>query len=232
MKIAIVGYGKMGRMIERIALSRGHEIAARFDLDNNVGGAGLTAESLAGIDAAIEFSTPDTVLENVKRLVSLRVPTVVGTTGWYDRLDPVRDLVKTNEAALVYGANFSIGVNLFYKIVQNAAQMFSQYAQYDPYLLEAHHRFKKDAPSGTALVIADRIRESYGERTPQAVAIRAGHIPGTHEVGFDSEADTITLTHTARSREGFAAGAVLAAELIRGRQGIFDFPELLFEKDK
>jgi 4-hydroxy-tetrahydrodipicolinate reductase len=232
MKIAIVGYGKMGRMVERVALSRKHEIVARFDVDNNAGGAGLTAESLAGVDAAIEFSTPDTVLDNVKRLVALRVPTVVGTTGWYDRLDQVRDLVKATDAALVYGANFSIGVNLFYRIVQNAAQMFSHYAQYDPYLLEAHHRFKKDAPSGTALVIADRIRESYGDRAPQAVAIRAGHIPGTHEVGFDSDADTITLTHTARSREGFAAGAVLAAELIRGRQGIFDFPELLFEKEK
>jgi len=231
MNIAIVGYGKMGRMIERIATSRGHEIVARFDIDNNAGGAGLTAESLTGVDAAIEFSTPDTVLENIQRLVALRVPTVVGTTGWSSKLDEVKRLVAANEAALVYGANFSIGVNLFYKIVHDAAALFAEYGEYDPYLLEAHHKFKKDAPSGTALVIADQIRESYGERTPETVSVRAGHIPGTHEVGFDSEADTITLTHTARSREGFAAGAVLAAEKIVGRRGVFEFPELLFEKE-
>jgi len=232
MNIAIVGYGKMGRMIERIAVSRGHEIVARFDIDNNVGGAGLTAESLTGVDAAIEFSTPDTALENILRLVALRVPTVVGTTGWSSKLDEVKRLVAANEAALVYGANFSIGVNLFYKIVHDAAVLFAQYGEYDPYLLEAHHKFKKDAPSGTALVIADQIRESYGERTPEAVSVRAGHIPGTHEVGFDSEADTITLTHTSRSREGFAAGAVLAAEKIVGRRGVYEFPELLFENNR
>ncbi len=229
MKIAIVGYGKMGRMIERIATARGHEIAARFDIDNNIGGAGLTAESLAGVDAAIEFSTPDTVLENIQRLVALRVPTVVGTTGWSAKLEEVKRLVESNEAALVYGANFSIGVNLFYKLVRDAAALFAEYGDYDPFLVEAHHKFKKDAPSGTALVIADQIRESYGGRTPEAVSIRAGHIPGTHEVGFDSEADTITLTHMARSREGFAAGAVLAAEKIVGRRGMYEFPELLFD---
>ncbi|MGH9837409.1 MAG: 4-hydroxy-tetrahydrodipicolinate reductase [Blastocatellia bacterium] len=231
MKIAIVGYGKMGRMIERVAAARGHEIAARFDIDNNVNGAGLTAESLAGVDAAIEFSTPDTVLENIRRLAALRVPTVVGTTGWHAKLAEVKRLVESNEAALVYGANFSIGVNLFYKLVRDAAALLAQHTEYDPFLIEAHHKFKKDAPSGTALVIADQIRESYGGRTPEAVSIRAGHIPGTHEVGFDSEADMITLTHTARSREGFAAGAVLAAEKIVGRRGVFEFPELLFESN-
>jgi 4-hydroxy-tetrahydrodipicolinate reductase len=118
---------------------------------------------------------------------------------------------------------------VFFKIVREAATLFARHSQYDPFLVEAHHKFKKDAPSGTALVIAKLMRKSYGERTPEAVAIRAGHIPGTHEVGFDSEADTITLTHTARSREGFAAGAVLAAEKIIGRQGVYEFSELLFE---
>jgi 4-hydroxy-tetrahydrodipicolinate reductase len=230
MKIAIVGHGKMGRMIERVATARGHEIAARFDIDNNVGGAGLTAAALAGVDVAIEFSTPETAIENIERLVALRLPTVVGTTGWHARLDEVKQWVAEHDAALVYGANFSIGVNLFYKIVRDAAELFAAYAEYDPFLVEAHHKFKKDAPSGTALVIADRIRESYGQRAPDAVSIRAGHIPGTHEVGFDSEADTITLTHTARGREGFAAGAVLAAEKIAGRRGVFEFPELLFGK--
>jgi len=229
MKIAIVGYGKMGKIIERIATERGHTIAARFDIDNNAGGEGLTAENLAGVDAAIEFSTPETALQNIRRLAGLRMPAVVGTTGWYEHLDEVRQMVETNNGALVWGANFSIGVNLFFKLVQDAAALFARYNQYDPFLIESHHKFKKDAPSGTALVLARLMRESYGDHTPEAVSLRAGHIPGTHEVGFDSEADTITLTHTARSREGFAAGAVLAAELIINKQGIYEFPELLFE---
>src|SRR5262245_21999474 len=220
----------MGRMIERIATARGHQIIARFDIDNNIGGAGLTAESLAGVDVAIEFSTQETVIENINRLIALRVPTVVGTTGWSAKLDAVKRSVERHEAALVYGANFSIGVNLFYRVVRDATALFAKYSEYDPFLVEAHHKFKKDAPSGTALVIANLIRESYGQRTPAAVSIRAGHIPGTHEIGFDSEADTITLTHTARGREGFAAGAVLAAEKIVGRRGVYEFPDLLFEE--
>ncbi len=232
MNIAIVGYGKMGRMIERVAESRGHRIVARFDIDNNPGGTGLTAESLAGVEAAIEFSTPETALENISRLVALGVPVVVGTTGWYDQLDAVRRQVEAAGSALVYGANFSIGVNLFYRIVREAAALFAPHENYSPYLLEAHHQFKKDAPSGTALVIAQQIRESYGDRTPAAASIRAGHIPGTHEVGFDSEADTITLTHTARNREGFAAGAVLAAERLRRRKGFYEFSELLFVEEQ
>jgi 4-hydroxy-tetrahydrodipicolinate reductase len=229
MKIAIVGYGKMGHMIERTASARGHEIIARFDIDNNIGGAGLTAESLAGVDVAIEFSTPDAAVENIKRLSALRVPVVVGTTGWYEHLGLIKRLVVESGGAIVYSANFSIGMNLFFRIVKEASALFARYTEYDPFLVEAHHKFKKDAPSGTALVIAGLMRESYGERRPEAVAIRAGHIPGTHEVGFDSEADTITLTHTARSREGFAVGAVLAAEKIIGRQGVYEFSELLFD---
>jgi 4-hydroxy-tetrahydrodipicolinate reductase len=229
MKIAIVGYGKMGRMIERIAIARGHEISGRFDVDNNTGGDGLTAESLAGADVAIEFSTPETAVENIRRLVSLHVPAVVGTTGWYSRLDEVRNLVGKENGALVYGANFSIGMNVFFKITHYAAALFARYNDYAPFLFEHHHQFKKDAPSGTALVIARLLRESYGDGTPEAISIRAGYAPGTHEVGFDSEADTVMLTHTARSREGFATGALLAAELIIGRRGVYEFSELLFE---
>jgi 4-hydroxy-tetrahydrodipicolinate reductase len=230
MNIAIVGYGKMGRMVERVAEARGHRITARFDIDNNVGGQGLTAESLAGVDAAIEFSTPDTAVDNIKRLAALRVPVVVGTTGWYRHLDEVKRLVGEHGSALVYGANFSIGMNLFLRIVREASALFARHEEFDPFLVEAHHKFKKDAPSGTALVIAKLMSDSYGERAPEAVAIRAGHIPGTHEVGFDSEADTITLTHVARSREGFAAGAMLAAEKIVGRHGVYEFSEWLFEQ--
>ncbi len=229
MKIAIVGYGKMGKMIERVAASRGHETVARFDVDNNLRGEGLIAENLKGVEVAIEFSTPDSALGNIKRLAELRIPTVVGTTGWYAHLDEVKRAVTEHGGALVYGANFSIGMNLFFKIARDAAAMFARYGEYDPFLVEAHHKFKKDAPSGTALALERLMQESYGERAPEAVAIRAGHIPGTHEVGFDSEADTITLTHTARNREGFAAGAVLAAEKIIGKQGVYEFSELLFE---
>ncbi|MBO0723583.1 MAG: dihydrodipicolinate reductase, partial [Blastocatellia bacterium] len=158
MKIAIVGYGKMGRMIEGLALARGHEISSRFDIDNNAGGAGLTAENLAGVDAAIEFSTSETVVENIRRLVSLQVPVVVGTTGWYDRLDEVRNLVAQANGALVYGANFSIGMNIFFKITRYAAALFARHAEYGPYLLEHHHQFKKDAPSGTAIFLAGLLR--------------------------------------------------------------------------
>jgi 4-hydroxy-tetrahydrodipicolinate reductase len=229
MKIAIVGYGKMGRMIEGIALAQGHEISGRFDLDNNIGAAGLSRGSLAGVDVAIEFSTPETAVENIRRLVSLQVPTVVGTTGWYTRLDEISALVAKENSALVYGANFSIGMNIFFKITRYAAAFFARHPEYGPFLLEHHHQFKKDAPSGTALVIADLLRESYGDKTPEAVSIRAGYAPGTHEVGFDSNADTVTLTHTARSREGFAAGALLAAQLIIGKRGVYEFSDLLFE---
>jgi 4-hydroxy-tetrahydrodipicolinate reductase len=228
MKIAIVGYGKMGHMVERMAASRGHEVVARFDVENNRNGEGLTAENLKGVDAAIEFSTPETAVENLRRLIELRTPAVVGTTGWYARLDEIKKLAADHSGSLVFSSNFSIGMNLFFRIAREASAMFARHDQYDPFLVEAHHKFKKDAPSGTALVIAGLMRESYGERAPEAVAIRAGHIPGAHEVGFDSEADTITLTHTARSREGFAAGAVLAAEMIANKQGVYEFSELLF----
>jgi 4-hydroxy-tetrahydrodipicolinate reductase len=231
MKIALVGYGKMGRMIEQAAQSRGHEIIARFDIDNNVRGAGLTKETLAGADVAIEFSTPESALDNLRRLLELRVPTVVGTTGWSRHLDEVRALAAKHEASLVYGANFSVGVNLFFKVAQYAAELFSQYDAYDPFLIEHHHKFKMDAPSGTALVIEKLMRESYGERLLQSLSVRAGYAPGTHEVGFDSEADTVRLTHTARSRQGFAVGAVVAAEMITSRRGVHEFSELLFEKE-
>ena len=228
MNIALVGYGKMGRMIEGIAEQRGHTVVARFDIDNNVDGAGLTPESLAGTDAAIEFTMPETAIVNIRRLVALNVPTVVGTTGWLAHLDEVKQLVTQHHAALVYGSNYSIGMNLFFKLVRDASTQFARYAEYDPFLFEAHHKFKKDAPSGTALSIAKEVRASYGERTPEFSVVRAGHIPGTHEVGFDSEADTVTLTHVARSRAGFATGAVLAAELLQNKRGFYEFPELLF----
>jgi 4-hydroxy-tetrahydrodipicolinate reductase len=232
MKIAIVGYGKMGQLIESVAVARGFEIVARFDEWNNAGGAGINAESLCGADVAIEFSTPDAAPANLRRLIELGLPVVVGTTGWAEHLDEIKRLVEEHQGALVYGANFSIGMNLFFRLAREAARLFARYEEYDPFLIEQHHKFKKDAPSGTALVIARLMAESYGDRTPAAVSVRAGHIPGTHEIGFDAEADTVTLAHTARSRHGFASGAVLAAERLRGRRGCFEFSQLLFDEEE
>jgi 4-hydroxy-tetrahydrodipicolinate reductase len=231
MKIAIVGYGKMGRLVEQVATARGHQVVARFDIEDNERGEGLTAERLAGVDVAIEFSTPEAVVHNLRRLITLGVPAVVGTTGWYEHLDEVKKLVAERGGALIYGANFSVGMNLFFKIARYAAELFARFEEYDPFLVEHHHKFKKDAPSGTALVIERLMRTSYGDRLPKALSIRAGYAPGTHEVGFDAEADTVLLAHTARSRQGFAAGAVFAAEQIRGRRGVYEFPEILFEKE-
>ena len=232
MKIAIIGYGKMGRLVEQTAWARGHEVVARFDIDNNKRGEGLTKENLAGVEVAIEFSAPEAVVDNLRRLIALGVPAVVGTTGWYEQLDEIKQLAKQHEGTLVYGANFSVGMNLFFKIADYAAQLFARFEEYDPFLVEHHHKFKKDAPSGTAFVIERLMRESYGDRTPHSLSIRAGYAPGTHEVGFDSEADNVTLTHTARSRQGFAAGAVFAAEQIVKRRGVYEFSELLFEQEK
>ena len=173
MQIAIVGYGKMGRMIERVAITRSHSITARFDIDNNVDGRGLTRESLAGIDAAIEFSTPEVAPVNVRKLVELGVPVVVGTTGWYSRLEEMKQLVGERGGALVYSANYSVGMNLFFRLASEASRLFARYSEYDPFLVEAHHKFKKDAPSGTAAVIAGLMRASDGESTPAPVSLRA-----------------------------------------------------------
>lgn len=228
MNIALIGYGKMGKMVEQAAIARGHEIIATFDIDNNVNGNGLTQGSLTGVDCAIDFSIPEAVLPNLHKLMSLSVPTVVGATGWYEKLDEVKRLVAEHHGSLVWGANFSIGMNLFFQTIRYASELFARFEQYDPFLIEHHHKFKLDAPSGTALVIERLLRESYGERTPHALSIRAGYAPGMHEVGFDSEADHLSFSHTARSRQGFAVGAVIAAELLQGRNGCFEFPELLF----
>jgi 4-hydroxy-tetrahydrodipicolinate reductase len=227
MKIAIVGYGKMGRMIEQVAAARSHDVIARFDIDNNVRGDGLTAESLGGVDVALEFSTPDAVIHNIRRVIELGIPLVVGTTGWYEHLEHVKALVGERKGAMVYAANFAIGMNLFLKIADYAAGLFAGFEEFDPLIIEHHHRQKKDAPSGTALVLSPHLEAHYSGRTPVPVSVRAGYEPGTHIVGFDGEAETITLTHVARSRFGFAAGAVLAAERIAGKRGFYKFSELL-----
>lgn len=229
MKVAIIGNGKMGKIVDRIAAGRGHEIVARIGREGNEAAAALTPERLAGAQVAIEFTSPAAAPANLRRLIEIGVPVVTGTTGWYEHLDEIKRRVRQHDGAMVYGANFSIGMNLFFRLAREAARLFSAYEEYDPFLFEHHHRFKKDAPSGTALVIAEAMRQSYHDRTPAPVSVRAGYVPGTHEIGFDSEADTVTMTHTARSRDGFAAGAVFAAERIEKWRGCFEFSQLLFE---
>ncbi len=228
MKIAIIGYGAMGKMIEGLARRRGHEISTVIDQES----AGAEAETLAGrlggSQVAIDFSVSDAVKRNAEGCGLAGVPLVEGTTGWADDIDAVRKAIESNNGAFVYGANFSIGVNLFYRVVENAAELFSKFGDYEAFIEERHHSRKVDAPSGTALKLLSIVK-SHVERNPSVASTRAGNNPGTHVVGFDGEFDQISLKHTARSREGFAAGAVAAAEWIRGKQGFWEFPEVIEE---
>jgi 4-hydroxy-tetrahydrodipicolinate reductase len=183
---------------------------------------------LRGADVAIDFSAGEAARENVAACLAAGVPLVEGATGWQNRLAEIREMVETQGGAMVYGANFSIGVNLFYRLVSHATELFAKVEGYEPFIEEAHHARKKDAPSGTALKLQEIVAQGF----PQGFSVastRAGHIPGTHRAGFDAAADTITLTHTARNREGFAAGALLAAGWIIGRQGFYEFPEVIDE---
>ena len=247
MKLALFGYGHMGREVERLAIAQGHEVGVRLDVKNNPEGAGITSEALASIEAAIDFTVPTAVFDNIDRATDVGVPLVVGTTGWDDRLDEVRELVDKRGATLVHGANLSIGANLFFRIATQAAQLFdaiSEHADYDPYIWEHHHRDKVDAPSGTALHLARLVtKTTRGKKTIQAgnpessidtealhvVSLRAGTASGEHTLGFDGPPDTVRLTHTAGNREGFAAGALLAAQWVIGRKGCFEFGSVLDE---
>lgn len=218
MRIAIVGYGKMGRMVESLAAGYGIEVAACVD---------HTPETLPPVDAAIEFSTPDAAVANIRRFAELKVNAVVGTTGWFERLPEVKEMIAAAGTGLVYGANFSIGVALFAKLVELAGRLFADETDYEAWGWEMHHSMKRDAPSGTLLkLVADLRRGGYARQIDTA-SNRAGKAPGTHEIGFDSAADTITLRHTARNREGFARGALRAAKWIAGRQGVYEFKETL-----
>lgn len=228
-RLALLGYGKMGKLVEQLAPELGFEVVLRLSGSTNPGGAGLTPEAVAGaggIDVAIDFSTSAAVPANVERLVELEIPVVIGTTGWQGELPQMRELVESRGGALVHGANFSTGVLVFYRIVEAAARLLSPQADYDPWLYEIHHRMKKDAPSGTLHELARVLERSGYDRPVDTAANRAGAIPGTHVVGFDSTADTLTLTHTARDRSGFARGALKAARWIVGRRGFFAWSEV------
>jgi 4-hydroxy-tetrahydrodipicolinate reductase len=185
-------------------------------------------ESLQEADVAVEFSVPSSVISNVAKIAGLGIPIVVGTTGWLEHLDEVKAIVAKNDSALVWSPNFSVGMNIFSRLVAEAARLFQNEKEYGAWAWEIHHSTKKDAPSGSLLKLVDRMHASGFNRPIDASSNRAGAHPGTHEIGFDSAADTVTLRHTARSREGFARGALKAAQWIIGRKGCYEFSDVLF----
>ena len=225
MKLALLGYGKMGRMIEQAATAGGLEVVCVIDPITGSRG------TLTDADVCVDFSEPDAVTGNIKMAADARVSMVVGTTGWYDRVDEARQIVEAGAIGLVYGSNFSVGVNLMFKLAAYASEIFKQFELHDPFIEEAHHKFKKDAPSGTALSLKRIVEETYGRDVPTA-STRAGYFPGKHTLGFDSEADTLEIVHTARSRAGFADGALIAAKWIAGRKGFYEFAEIIEERLK
>jgi len=227
--LAIVGYGKMGRLIEQLAPEYGFDVRAKFDARNNPRGQALSHQALRGVDAAVEFTSPGAAPENIRRLAALGVNSVVGTTGWFDDLPTVRETVASSGTGLVWAANFSIGVNLFLQTVAHTAALFAKHGDYEAWGWEIHHSAKKDAPSGTLKKIVEEMRANGYTRAVSLGFNRGGAHPGTHEIGFDSAADTITLRHTARSRESFARGALRAARWVVGKKGLFEFREILGE---
>ena len=218
----------MGHLVAAEARKAGDEVGAVITGKESTLGVDELAEKLGGHDVAIDFSIGETVLKNITACARARVALVEGTTGWKQHEATAKQIVAENSGALVYGANFSIGVNLFYRIIKQAAELFAAVDGYAPFIEEAHHMRKRDAPSGTALKLRDLMAEQLDLDIP-TTSTRAGFIPGTHRVGFDSEADQILLTHTARSRQGFASGALLAAHWINGRTGVFEFGEVIDE---
>ncbi len=226
-RLAIVGYGKMGKLVEQLAPEYGFSVELRLDEFNNTNFEGLTAANFRNIDAAVDFSIPAAVPRNVDGVAALGVNLVVGTTGWLEHMDAVRASVTKHGTALVWSPNFSIGVNVFMRLASEAARLLAGEKEYGAWAWEIHHSTKKDAPSGTLLKLVEQMKQAGYARPIDASSNRAGAHPGTHEIGFDSAADTITLRHTARSREGFARGALKAAQWIIGKKGFFEFKEIL-----
>ena len=229
MRLALLGHGAMGRLVEARAREEGHEVGLVVTSREAARGAEELAELLRGHDAAVDFSTARAVRRNAEACARAAVPLVEGTTGWHEHAEEVRGAVTSRGGALVYGANFSVGVAIFYRLVERAAELFAAAEGYEPFVEEAHHSRKRDAPSGTALKLAELLAARLTAAKISVASTRAGHIPGTHRVGFDSAADQLTLTHAARTREGFASGALLAARWIQGRNGVFEFSEVMDE---
>ena len=224
-ELAIVGYGKMGKLVEQLAPEYGFQVALKLDEFNNSRFEGLTPENFRGIDVAIDFSIPSAVLGNVERIAALGVNMVIGTTGWLEHLEAVKAAVDRHGIGLVWSPNYSVGVNAFFQLVSEAARLLATQPEYGAWAWEIHHATKKDAPSGTLLKLVDEMKKAGYARSIDVGSNRAGAHPGTHEIGFDSSADTITLRHTARSREGFARGALKAAQWVTGKKGFHEWSE-------
>ncbi|HEX9006926.1 MAG TPA: 4-hydroxy-tetrahydrodipicolinate reductase [Bacteroidota bacterium] len=242
MNIALIGYGKMGREVERVAKEKGMKIAKIFDIKENPQGMGLTRDSLKGVDVCIDFSSPVAVFDNICAVAEAGKNMVVGTTGWHDRLEEVRKLVKKTGIGFLYASNFSLGVNVFMQLAAHAAHLLEKYPQYDAAVTEMHHRGKADSPSGTALslgtavlqglhrkseMLSETAHAAIKEQQLHVTSTRVGSITGRHTVIFDSEADTIELVHTAKNRTGFALGAVVAAEWLKGKKGVYTMRDVL-----
>lgn len=223
MRILVLGRGKTGALVAEVAKERGHEVRSLASQENQ-DGRGLTGDVLAQTDAVVDFTTPHAVIPNVIRCAEARVPIVVGTTGWYQHLDKVRELVKERNAAFLYGSNFSVGMNFFFKAIHAIAPILKN--NYRGNIVERHHVHKKDKPSGTAVTL-QRLLESASGGTVEIASVREGDTVGMHLVMLDSPNDTILLTHDAKSRLGFAEGAVRAAEWIKGKTGFYEFPEIV-----
>ena len=240
MKIALIGYGKMGHIIERIALERGHEIVSKVDVDNQDE---FDSDAFASADVAIEFTVPAKAVENYRKSWAAGVPVVSGTTGWNSVLPELKEEIAANGYTLFWASNFSLGVNLFFELNKRLAQMMNRYANYDVAMTEIHHTEKKDAPSGTAITLAEGILENLDRKSEWVLvdsqqstdnsqlgieALREGKVPGTHIVKYDSAVDSITIKHEAKSREGFALGAVVAAEFLVGKPaGFYSMADLM-----
>ena len=220
-KLAIVGYGRMGRRIEQLAVADGWTIHARIDVAADI-------QAAAGADAAVEFTDAAATPANIAALAGLRVPVVVGTTGWFDRRAAVEATVVSAGSAMVWSANFAVGARIFARVVGEAAALLADQSLYGAWGWEIHHTAKRDAPSGTLLSLVGGMRDAGYTAAIDVSSNRAGAHPGTHEIGFDSPDDTITLRHTARTRDGFARGALMAARWIAGRTGVFTFDDVLF----
>jgi len=228
--LAIVGYGKMGRLIEQLAPEYGFTVQLRLDSLSNDAASAITAPNFQDIDVAVEFSNSSAAAPNIERLASLGINAVVGTTGWTEHLERAKCAVEDGGAGLVWSPNFSISVNVFLQLAAEASRRIARYREYGAWAWEIHHSAKKDAPSGTLLKVVNEMKAADPRREVSVSSNRAGAHPGTHEVGFDSAADTITIRHSARSREGFARGALIAAQWVIGKRGWFEFRDVLFEQ--
>lgn len=243
-RLCLIGYGKMGKMIATLAEEHGCEVVSMIDPIQPGCFREITAEAVAEADVCVDFSHPSVVLDNIRKTVALGKNLVVGTTGWNAHQDEIRELVKRHDTGFIHGANFSIGMNIFSRVLSDAAAIFDKFADYDVFGYEIHHRQKADSPSGTAIELSKRILAESGTKTDTCfekldrkpepnelhfASVRGGYVPGTHVITFDSEADSIELIHRARSRSCFASGAVLAAEWLKGKKGFYTFTEMISE---